>query len=391
MNVLFLLKTLDLGGVEVVTATLANKFVEEGHYVSVFAFEKKSGMLLERFVQNIKVTIAGKYHVTNENIKLLRDVLKKQNIQVVVNQWGLPYIPIRTLCKAKEGMDIKVISVYHNDPLMNGRIQDVVIEIQKSDNRFKKVLLRCKKYAYRCVTGFSMRYNYNHSDLYEVLSPSYISHFLQFTWLKYAPKLVVLNNPITVKTDGYFYHTELKQKEIIYIGRLAYSPKRVHRVIEVWAQLEQCNPDWKLTIVGSGAEQEDLERMVSSLKLKNVNFEGIQQPRPYYERASMLIMTSEFEGFPLVLTECMGFGVVPVVYGSFSAVFDIIDEGKNGIIVPQTSSGFNATLMAEKIQELMTDKTRLNEMALSAIEKSKHYSLDRIYEQWMEIILRRIV
>ena len=136
MNVLFLLKTLDLGGVEVVTATLANKFVEEGHDVSVFAFEKKSGMLLERFVQNIKVTLAGKYHVTNENIKLLRDVLKKQNIQVVVNQWGLPYIPIRTLCKAKEGMDIKVISVYHNDPLMNGRIQDVVIEIQKSDNRF---------------------------------------------------------------------------------------------------------------------------------------------------------------------------------------------------------------------------------------------------------------
>lgn len=43
-------------------------------------------------------------------------------------------------------------------------------------------------------------------------------------------------------------------------------------------------------------------------------------------------------------------------------------------------------LMAEIIQELMTDKTRLNEMAISAIEKSKKFSLDRIYEQWMEIM-----
>ena len=386
MNVIFLLRALDLGGLEVATTTLANKFVEEGHYVSVFAFEKRSGMLLERFDQNVNVIIAGKYHVTNKNVKLLRDVLKKRNIQVVINQWGLPYIPIRTICKAKKGMDIKVISVYHNDPLMNGRIQDVETEIQKSDSAFMKALLRCKKCAYRYVTGFSMRYNYNHSDLYEVLSPSYISHFLQFTWLKYAPRLVVLNNPITIKTDGFVYLSELKKKEILYVGRLDYTQKRVRRVIEVWEMLEQINPDWKLTVVGVGEARESLEMIVSNQKLRHVYFEGLQQPRPYYEKASMLIMTSEFEGFPLVLTECMSFGVVPVVYGSFSAVYDIIENGKDGIIIPQTSSGFNVALMAEKIQELMTDEMRLNEMALSAIEKSKYYSLDRIYNEWMNVM-----
>lgn len=386
MNILFLLRALDLGGLEVVTATLANKFAEEGHHVCVYAFEKRSGMLLDRFSQNVKITIAGKYQVSSENVTSLRDVLKTHHIQVVINQWGLPLIPIRTLCKAKRGLDVKVISVYHNDPLENGRLQVIEREIQKSDNCIRRVFLRRKKCAYRFVTGFSMRYNYNHSNLYEVLSPCYISHFQRFTLKKTTPKLMVINNPITIKTDGFVYKSELKKKEIIYVGRLDYTQKRVYRVIEVWKMLEQINPDWQLTIVGDGEERENLEKIVCNLKLKHVRFEGIQEPRPYYERAAVLILTSEFEGFPLVLAECMSFGVVPVVYDSFSAVYDIIDNEKNGIIIPKTSLGFNAILMAESVQALMSDKSRLNEMSISAIKKSKQFSLDKIYQEWMKVM-----
>lgn len=386
MNIIFLLRALDLGGLEVVTATLANKFVGEGHYVSVFAFEKRSGMLLERFGQNVNVIIAGKYHVTNENVKLLRDVLKKQNIQVVINQWGLPLIPIRTLLKAKKGLEIKVISVYHNNPLKNGRIQDVEIEIRNSKNVLRKVCLYTKRFVFRCVTGFSMRYNYNHSDLYVVLSSSYINHFCKFTRMSDAPKLVVIDNPLTIDTDDFEYHSEEKQCELIYIGRLDSTQKCTNRIIEVWKFLEHINPEWRLTIVGDGNEKDNLEYLISKMDLKNVSMEGFQNPRPYYERASILLLTSDFEGFPLVLVEGMSFGVVPVVYGSFSAVYDIIENGKDGIIIPQTSAGFNGTLMAEKVTALMYDKARLYQMALSAIEKSKKYSLDKIYQQWMEVM-----
>lgn len=386
MNILFLLRALDLGGLEVVTATLANKFTEEGHHVCVYAFEKRSGMLLDRFSQNVKITIAGKYQVSSENVTSLRAVLNTHHIQVVINQWGLPLIPIRTLCKAKRGMVVKVISVYHNDPYRNGRITDVETKIRKTKNGINRALLCCKKCAYRFVTGFSMRNNYNQSDFYAVLSTSYVSHFQKFTWLKSTPKLVVINNPITIKTDRFVYQPELKRKEIVYVGRLDYSQKRVCRVIEVWAKLEQSNPDWQLTIVGDGEERENLEMMVSNLKLKHVRFEGIQEPRPYYERAAVLILTSEFEGFPLVLAECMSFGVVPVVYDSFSAVYDIIDNEKNGIIIPKTSLGFNAILMAESVQALMSDKSRLNEMSISAIKKSKQFSLDKIYQEWMKVM-----
>ena len=122
--------------------------------------------------------------------------------------------------------------------------------------------------------------------------------------------------------------------------------------------------------------------MVNDLELHHVHFEGFQSPRVYYERASILMLTSEFEGFPLVLAECMSFGVVPVVYGSYSAVYDIIDDDVNGLIISKANEGFNAAIMAERIKNIIEDNNKRNKMALAAIEKSKNYSIDKIYDQW---------
>lgn len=310
----------------------------------------------------------------------------RYQINIVINQLGLPLIPIKTLCEAKKGLVVKVISIYHNDPLQNGRTQSVETELAKTQNPARKLLFLIKRYVYRSVTGYAMRYNYQHSDVFEVLSPSFVSHFQSFIRLGHTPKLIVQTNPITIETDGFFYQPEKKLEEIIYVGRVDYTQKRVHRVIETWAQLEYRFPDWRLTIVGDGEERENIEHMVKDLELGHVQFEGFQSPRPYYERASMLILSSEFEGFPLVLAECMSFGVVPVVYGSYSAVYDIIEDDKDGLIIPKTNEGFNAVAMAEKMAVVMIDIRRLQQMALAAIQKSKNYSIDKIYQQWMGVI-----
>lgn len=386
MNILFLLRSLDIGGIEVVTATLANKFIAEGHRVCVFAFEKRSGKVLERFARNIEVTIGCEYKQTRLNVHLMHRLFTRYQINIVINQLGLPLIPIKTLCEAKKGLVVKVISIYHNDPLQNGRTQSVETELAKTQNPARKLLFLIKRYVYRSVTGCAMRYNYQHSDVFEVLSPSFVSHFQSFIRLGHTPKLIVQTNPITIETDGFFYQPEKKLEEIIYVGRVDYTQKRVHRVIETWAQLEYRFPDWRLTIVGDGEERENIEHMVKDLELGHVQFEGFQSPRPYYERASMLILASEFEGFPLVLAECMSFGVVPVVYGSYSAVYDIIEDGKDGLIIPKTNEGFNAVAMAEKMAVVMIDMRRLQQMALAAIQKSKNYSIDKIYQQWMGVI-----
>lgn len=386
-NILFLLKGLEIGGLEVVTAVLANKFVEEGHRVSVFSYLGGKHSIAERFDKRINLYQQNDYSQSKENVAKLRKVLVDDKIDVVINQWGLPYIPIKTARKAAKGLNIKIISVYHNAPSFNGRIQKLSIALMDCENPMKRLAFSLLRSAFRKVTSRAMAYIYRHSDLFLVLSPSYIEDFKKFTGVSDGSHLQVLTNPITVEQDGYEYAFDKKQKEIIYVGRLDFVQKRVYRVIDTWNYLEDYFPDWHLTIVGDGEDRENLENHVNCLGLKRVSFEGFQKPIEYYKRASILLLTSDFEGFPLVLAECMSFGVIPAVYNSYSAVGDIIDDGKDGIVIPYHNTGYQAEEAAAMVAGIMGDDAKREQMALAALEKSKEYSVERIYDDWKKILI----
>lgn len=384
-NILFLLKGLEIGGLEVVTAVLANKFVEEGHQVSVFSFLGGKHSIADRFDARIKLYQQDDYSRSKENVAKLRNVLVDDKIDIIINQWGLPYTPIKTARKAAKGLDVKIISVYHNAPSFNGRIQKLNIALMGCENLMKRLALRLMRFAFKKVTSRAMAYIYRHSDLFLVLSPSYIEEFKRFTGVSDDRYLQVLTNPITVEHDGYEYAFNEKQKEIIYVGRLDFVQKRVYRVIDTWNYLEERFPDWRLTIVGDGEDRENLENHVKYLGLKRVSFEGFQKPIDYYKRASILLLTSDFEGFPLVLAECMSFGVIPAVYNSYSAVCDIIDDGKDGIVLPYHKNGYQAEEAAGMIANIMKDDGKREQMALAAIKKSKEYSVEKIYSEWERV------
>lgn len=384
-NILFLLKGLEIGGLEVVTAVLANKFVEEGHQVSVFSFLGGKHSIANRFDACIKLYQQDDYSRSKENVAKLRKVLVDDKIDIIINQWGLPYTPIKTARKAAKGLDVKIISVYHNAPSFNGRIQKLNIALMGCENLMKRLALRLMRFAFKKVTSRAMAYIYRHSDLFLVLSPSYIEEFKRFTGVSDDRYLQVLTNPITVEHDGYEYAFNEKQKEIIYVGRLDFVQKRVYRVIDTWNYLEERFPDWRLTIVGDGEDRENLENHVKYLGLKRVSFEGFQKPIDYYKCASILLLTSDFEGFPLVLAECMSFGVIPAVYNSYSAVCDIIDDGKDGTVLPYHKNGYQAEEAAGMIVNIMKDDGKREQMALAAIKKSKEYSVEKIYSEWEKV------
>lgn len=376
------MKVFEVGGQEVVTSTLAKSFVSHGHSVYIVSFKRPSTLMTERIDKQIKVFTLGKFCYSKENICKLRSILIDYNVDIVVNQWGLPYIPAQILCKAIDGLKVKVIAIYHNDPGTNARIKDVEIELSQTHSGLKRQLLMMKKNLFYFITSKSMRYVYNHSDIYQVLSPSFVERFKDFTGIKNPKKLMVQTNPVTIETGGFVFRPDHKEKEIIYVGRIDYNQKRVYRVIDTWSLLENKYPDWRLTIVGDGVERKNIEDKAKSLKLKHVNFEGFQSPIEYYKRARILMLTSEYEGFPLVLAECMSFGVVPAVYGSYSAVYDIINNNVNGIIFPYNKEGFSAEDATKQMEKIMNDDSLYNNMAEKAIETSKKYSIDEIYKSW---------
>lgn len=388
MNILFILKSLDIGGLEIVTATLANKFIKEGHNITIFSFLQAKNSIGNRLNHKINVYSQNEYSCSQDNILTLQKILIDQRIDIIINQWGLPYIPIFVARRASKGLNVKIISVHHNDPSANGKLYDCNIEINSTDNKIKKGIFGWKKSIIKLITSRSMRYVYNHSDIFQVLSPSFIERFKDFTGIKNPQKLMVQTNPVTIETGDFIFRADHKEKEIIYVGRIDYNQKRVYRVIDTWALLEDRYPNWKLTIVGDGVERKNLENKAEALGIKHISFEGFQSPIEYYKRARILMLTSEYEGFPLVLAECMSFGVVPAVYGSYSAVYDIVDNGVNGIVFPYNKEGFSAEDAARRIAKIMNDETIYKNMAEKAIETSKRYSVNEIYKSWKETFNR---
>ena len=172
------------------------------------------------------------------------------------------------------------------------------------------------------------------------------------------------------------------------MGRLDFCQKRVYRVVDTWAQLESSFPDWHMTIIGDGSERENVEVQAKKLSLQRISFEGFQSPLEYYKRASLLILTSEYEGFPLVLAEAMSFGVIPVVYGSYSAVYDIISDGVDGMILPYNKKGYDTEFATEKMKELMLDADKRNNLAQAAIITSKRYSVESIVDSWNKLFAK---
>ena len=388
-NILFLLKSFEIGGLEVVTAVLANKFVCEGHSVSIFAFEPaEKSSIKDRLDKRIKVCTGHNQKYSKEHVQIMRSLMLEQQVQIVINQWGLPMYLLRTAVHAAKGMNMKFISVYHSAPNKNGRIQGIDNALKASHNIFKTACLHVLRGAFEAVTAYSMRWNYKHSDYFMVLSPSYIKVFEEFVGIHPAKKLIVQTNPITIDTRSFSFDQQKKQKEIIFVGRLDPTLKKVKRIIDIWNLLASSNPDWRLTIIGDGPDRSFLENYVQELNLKRVSFEGFQNPVEYYKQASILMLTSDFEGFPLVLPECMSCGVIPAVYGSFSAVYDIVEDGKNGIVIPFNKDGFDAKQMADRITELMRNENIAKRMRENAVLTSKNFTVNHVYLSWLNCFNR---
>ena len=387
MNILFLLKSLYVGGIEVVTTVLANKFVEEGHNVTIWCFLKSSTSLENKVNDRIHIYYGNGFQISPNNIHNLRNILIQNNIDIVINQKGLPFIPIITLKFASIGLKTKIISVYHSDPSANGRILNP--DLRKPNrktfiiNNYQKIKYRATKY----ITSMSMEFVYHCSNKYILLSNNYINKFRDFTKLKHTQKISIIANPVTKYNNDFSFENAPKEKNIIFVGRID-NNKRIDRIIESWNLLYGKYPEWRLLFVGDGPQKEEAMRLGKKLNIKSehIHFEGFTSPIPYYEKASILMLTSDFEGFPLVLTECMSFGVIPIVYGSFDAVYDIIDDNKDGYIIPYSKEkGFVAKDMADKLEFLMTNGDKRTEMALAAIEKSKKFSIDKIYNEWINV------
>jgi len=380
MNILFLMGAYPgFGGVEIVSTVLANKFVQHGFGVSIVSFERPVlAKDPKKLSEKVHFYPLSKPTYTKGNIQYLHKIITEENVDVIINQWAVPYFVARLCKNAIKGTKCKLISVHHNVPNTNFRIEQVRIDISK--NRGNILFNLAKLCLIKFFSRLSLRYTISKSDLYLTLSPSFIPIAEEYTWIKNSGKIRSLANPLTIEANR---EKKIdKNKEIIYVGRIEYNQKCTYRIIDIWEKLENSHPDWKLRIIGDGPDREDLQKRINNKRLRNIIIEGFQNPLPYYKKASILLMVSSYEGLPLTLIESMEYGTIPVVYDSFVSVHDLIDNGENGAII---APPYSEKAFVDMIESLMGNPDRRQRMAEAAIKKATLYSVDAIAEQWYSL------
>jgi len=206
----------------------------------------------------------------------------------------------------------------------------------------------------------------------------------QMNWKNFEDKVVVIPNPMTAEPSKF---SNGESKIAIAVGRLSIE-KNFGELIKIWGKVVKKHPDWHLQIFGDGWLKHDLEKQVERCTYReNVHLMGASNNvLDRMSEASIYLMTSEFEGFPLVLIEAMSVGIPIVSYDCPCGPRCIITDYSNGFLV----SLHDEDQMAQKICLLIENEDERKLMGQRALSKSADFELDMIISRWERLFSQKI-
>ncbi len=370
------------GGGETVTIALANEMVRRGLDVSVIYLWDNSRSNMPFIDERIKaVRVNGK---EAENLKIdspllpvcLHDYIEKEHVDFVINQWWLA----EQAYQGVKGTSAILIKCHHIS--VQGSWNIKVHDAESLVKYLMGPLYRriSKKMQIKAIDKF-----YNMSDYVSFLAPAYVDEYKSLTSMPIeSDRVLAIFNPQVFAANLPKDKFKDKENVALFVGRMLNGQKGIFRLMRVWQMIEQsgrCN-DWKLEMVGAGDDLQATKELAKKLGLKNISFEGFQQPDKYYERAKVFLMSSKTEGLPMTLIEAKQNMLCPIVMDTFTSLHDVLVDGKDGIIVKEDEHE-----MAKAFIEIAHDPIRLEKMATDNSVISR-FDVVCIVDQWMDLFKR---
>lgn len=382
MNILFYQHQYPaFGGIETVTTMLANAFAADGHKVAIVSFIHKDGAdLLSRLHPSVtwhELPEPALYSAAN--LADLKAFFADFKPDKTIFQDS--YVNIQQLLFKAMGDD-RPVTAEHSCPRFSlARRTKPLSPVELAKRVILAVMRPFAVVKRRRYEALRRRVLFDRSSAYVALSENYRLAIEKLVGEERMDKFRVIPNPI----DGKPSSEDLsgKKRQILFVGSLIVT-KGVDRLVDIWARLAPRHPDWEFVVVGDGVERPRLESIVANRNIPRVRFKGFKRDTSrYYHDAAIFAMASDFEGWPMVLGEAMKEGCVPVVYGSFAAATDIIDDGVNGRVIAPFDK--NAYLTA--MEKLMDDDATRREMASASRVKAGKYTLDTIKKAWYDLFM----
>lgn len=371
-----------IGGVERVSVSLAEELTKGGVEI-LFVACRTSPYSKPYTLPTKQVFLPKPLDYCIENVQMLAHILKEEKVDILLNQNSHSELSNRTCYEAKSASGVKLISVLHFSPDMRIKRNRHLVNfryLSLKENFVNALRDVCTRFPLRYITMYDQcrmyKNLYLYSDKVVLLSNEFKESYIKLSGIKENSKLTAINNMLSFLYEKRDYP---KKKQILWCGRLLFSQKRPDRILWVWKKLQDRLPDWNLVIVGDGPFSEQMQQLSKRLSLERIEFAGFKDPVPYYKESSIFCMTSNSEGFPMVLTEAMQYGCIPVAFDSFESIHEIIEDGKNGVLVKP----FDLNSYADKI--LYLAKSNMGKYVDNVISSMERLVPETIAKQWLKL------
>jgi len=191
-------------------------------------------------------------------------------------------------------------------------------------------------------------------------------------WDPYYSQVKVIPNVVHLNPLNKF--SDRSRKQIIFVGRLA-EQKGIPELVAIWRIVYERHPDWQLHVYGEG-DRERLQRAAPGIRA----FPPTDSIFEKYCECSLLVLTSRWEPFGLVIPEAMSCGL-PVVSFEGDGPCCIISDGKDGFLVKNRDVG----VFADRICQLIDDEPLRHRMGLAAIQSAQRFAPENIMPRWKEL------
>ena len=177
-------------------------------------------------------------------------------------------------------------------------------------------------------------------------------------------------------------HFSVDHTTILAIGRLT-PQKGFDLLVESFSLISERFPEWKLKIIGDDfGDKALLEEMIAQKRIRNVELKpASKEIEKAYQSASFFVLSSRFEGLPMVLIEAMSFGLPVVAFDCPTGPAEIVNEN-NGFLVENG----NIAELAKKMEMLMVDKRLLLTKSKGSEIEALRFTKTKIDQLWQKVL-----
>ena len=173
-------------------------------------------------------------------------------------------------------------------------------------------------------------------------------------------------------------------KQVIFVGRFN-EQKGLEYLIETWEKVHRQYGDWTLHMYGKGEQESMLRQLIHKASLEDVVIvhQPTKQIMEKYLESSIFLLTSRFEGLPMVLIESMSCGLPVVSFDCPWGPADVIKNGEDGFLVEY----LNTDEAAKRVCQLIENPILRKRMGAQGRINVQRYNRDVIMKRWTDLFV----